>query len=542
MFDKVTAGTIRVLIGSTEKCGAGTNVQKRLVALHHLDAPYRPRDLIQRNGRGIRQGNMNKNIRIYTYATERTFDSYSYQILENKQRFISQVEKGDMTVREADDIDEATLSYAEIKAITSANPKIKRKMELDMEMARLRDLESRYKKELFALQDKVRKEFPEQIQRQELYLERVRKDVELVKEKYNPERFEISVNGTVYSDGAEDGKKNGGLALMDALFHNKTGTVVAEYCGFKISLNPIELIANERSITLSGAGQYKLDIGESASGNLTRLENFVKDFSEREERAVKRLETTKADFEIAKEQVNVPFEHKDKIMELNTELSELNAELDLNKREEVVIDDEESGEEPVTAETEDNYMALPPKRTEIKARTNKKKTMLTEKLYKTYKQVENKNPNAMVFAVKDGDYTCFDDTTEELMALSSLSPSYFKVGEKEVKTLTIDETLFKEFASAFVSAGLKIALFDEPEEEKTFIDESDRVAAMQVNILPDYTVSQEQMHEYGYTWDGMLPVRIRTARVLYGAGVELYRRSEERRVGKECRSRWSPYH
>ena len=532
LFDKVTAGTIRVLIGSTEKCGAGTNVQKRLVALHHLDAPYRPRDLIQRNGRGIRQGNTNKSIRIYTYATERTFDSYSYQILENKQRFISQVEKGDMTVREADDIDEATLSYAEIKAITSANPKIKRKMELDMEMARLRDLESRYKKELFALQDKVRKEFPEQIQRQELYLERVRKDVELVKEKYNPERFEISVNGTVYSDSAEDGKKNGGLALMDALFHNKTGTAVAEYCGFKISLNPIELLSNERSITLSGAGQYKMDISESASGNLTRLENFIKEFAAREERAVKRLESTKADFEVAKEQVKVPFEHKDKIMELNTELSELNAELDLNKREEVVIDDEESGEEPVTAETEDNYMALPPKRTEIKARTNKKKTMLTEKLYKTYKQVENKNPNAMVFAVKDGDYTCFDDTTEELTALSSLSPSYFKVGEKEVKTLTIDETLFKEFASAFVSAGLKIALFDEPEEEKTFIDESDKVAAMQVDILPDYTVSQEQMHEYGYTWDGMLPVRVRTARVLYGTGVELYRLGKDDTEGK----------
>ena len=532
LFDKVTAGTIRVLIGSTEKCGAGTNVQERLVAIHHLDAPYRPRDLIQRDGRGIRQGNRNKIIRIYTYAEERTFDSYSYQILETKQRFISQVEKGDMTVREADDIDEATLSYAEIKAITSANPKIKRKMELDMEMARLRDLESRYKKELFALQDKVRKEFPEQIQRQELYLERVRKDVELVKDKYNPERFEINVGGTVYADSVEDGKKNGGLALMDALFHNKTGTVVAEYCGFKISLNPIELLSNERSITLSGAGQYKMDIGESASGNLTRLENFIKEFAAREERAVKRLESTKADFEVAKEQVKVPFEHKDKIIELNTELSELNAELDLNKREEVVIDDEESGEEPVTVETEDNYMALPTKRTETKTRTNKKKTMLTENLYKTYKQTEEQNPGAMVFAVKNGDYTCFDDTTEELTALSSLSPSYFKVGEKEVKTLTIDETLFKEFASAFVSADLKIALFDEPEEEKTFIDESDRVAAMQVDILPDYTVSQEQMHEYGYTWDGMLPVRIRTARVLYGAGVELYRLGKDDTEGK----------
>ena len=167
---------------------------------------------------------------------------------------------------------------------------------------------------------------------------------------------------------------------------------------------------------------------------------------------------------------------------------------------------------------------LPPKR------TNKKKTM--EKLYKTYKQIETQNPGAMVFAVKNGDYTCFDDTTEELMALSSLSPSYFKAGEKEVKTLTIDETLFKEFASAFVSAGLKIALFDEPEEEKTFIDESDKVAAMQVDVLPDYTVSQEQMHEYGYTWDGMLPVRIRTARVLYGAGVELYRLGKDDTEGK----------
>lgn len=527
LFDKINAGAVRVLIGSTEKCGAGTNVQKRLVAIHHLDAPYRPRDLIQRNGRGIRQGNMNKGIRIYTYATERTFDSYSYQILENKQRFISQVEKGDMTVREAEDIDEATLSYAEIKAITSANPKIKRKMELDMEVARLRDLESRYKKELFALQDKVRKEFPEQIQRQELYLERVRKDIELIKVHYNPDRFEINVNGTVYSDGVEDGKKNGGLALMDALFHNKTGTVVAEYCGFKISLNPIELIANERSITLSGAGQYKLDIGESASGNLTRLENFIKDFSEREERAVKRLETTKADFEIAKEQVNVPFEHKDKIIELNTELSELNAELDLNKREEVVIDD--GDEDSETNETEEVYAALPKKQTKTR---KQKKIMLTKKLYRTYKQTEEKNPGAMVFAVKNGDYTCFDDTAEELTVLSSLSPSYFEAGEKEVKTLTIDETLFQEFAQAFMNAGLKIALFDEPEEEKTFIDESDKVAAMQVDILPDYTVSQEQMHEYGYTWDGMLPVRVRTARVLYGTGVELYRLGKDDTEGK----------
>lgn len=146
LFDKVNSGTIRVLIGSTEKCGAGTNVQKKLIALHHLDTPYRPSDMEQREGRIIRQGNTNKEVQIYTYVTERTFDSYSYQILENKQRFISQINKGDLTIREAEDIDETTLSYAEIKAITAANPKIKRKMEVDTEVSRLRLLEGQYKK------------------------------------------------------------------------------------------------------------------------------------------------------------------------------------------------------------------------------------------------------------------------------------------------------------------------------------------------------------------------------------------------------------
>ena len=523
LFDKVNAGTIRVLIGSTEKCGAGTNVQKRLVALHHLDAPYRPRDFTQRDGRGIRQGNMNKSVRIYTYATERTFDSYSYQILENKQRFISQIEKGDMTVREADDIDETTLSYAEIKAITSANPKIKRKMELDMEMARLRDLESRYKKDLYALQDKIRKEFPEQIQRQELYLERVRKDIELIRANYKPDTFEINVGGTVYSESVENGKKNGGLALMDALFHNKTDTVVAEYCGFKISLNPLELLTNERSITLSGAGQYRMDIGESASGNLTRLENFVKEFAEREERAVKRLEATKADFEVAKEQVTVPFEHKEKIILLNEELSELNAELDLNKRDEVVIDD---GEENEQAETGDNYTALPQTREQPTApakKIKKRRAKMTESLYRQYKQVENQNPESFVFSVKNGEYTCFDKTAEEIIVLSDMSPDYFKAENGEVKMLTISEKDFQDFANILTDAGFKISLFDEPEEEKAFIDETDKVAEMQVDLLPDYTVTGEQMHEYGYTWDGMLPVRVRTARVLYAAGVELHK-------------------
>ncbi len=213
LFDNVNGGKVRVLLGSTEKCGAGTNVQTRLVALHHLDTPYRPSDMQQREGRIVRQGNTNERVKIFTYVTERTFDSYSYQILENKQRFISQIDRGDLTVREAEDIDETTLTYAEIKAITAANPKIKRKMEVDTEVARLRVLEGQYKKNLYGLQDKLRKTFPEDIRRQEMLIERTRADIKVVEENYNPENFSINVNGVVYTD-----KKEGARALTVALY------------------------------------------------------------------------------------------------------------------------------------------------------------------------------------------------------------------------------------------------------------------------------------------------------------------------------------
>ncbi|MGN1372682.1 MAG: DUF3849 domain-containing protein [Candidatus Coproplasma sp.] len=346
LFDNVNDGKVRVLLGSTEKCGAGTNVQKRLVALHHLDTPYRPSDMEQREGRIVRQGNENERVKIFTYVTERTFDSYSYQILENKQRFISQINKGDLTVREAEDIDETTLSYAEIKAITAANPKIKRKMEVDTEVARLRVLEGQFKKNLYALQDKIRKTFPEDIRRQELFIERTRADMKVVEENYNPDNFVINVNGIVFTD-----RKEGSRALMDALYESKPETVVAEYAGFKISMNPMVFLAGERSITLSCNGQYSIDIGQSASGNLTRIENFLEDLPNREQRLVSRLEQLKLDYAVAQEEVKKPFEHAELLTSLLKEQTELNAELDLNKHEEVIIsDDKDEG---------DNYMALP---------------------------------------------------------------------------------------------------------------------------------------------------------------------------------------
>ncbi len=413
LFDKVNSGAIRILIGSTEKCGAGTNVQKRLVALHHLDTPYRPSDMEQREGRIIRQGNENKKVDIYTYVTERTFDSYSYQILENKQRFIGQINKGDLTVRVADDIDETTWSYAQIKAITAANPKIQRKMEVDAEISRLRVLEGQYKKQLFELQDKIRKDFPEEIRKQELLLERVMLDLAQINSSKpdTPDAFEISVNGTVYTD-----RKEGGKALTEALFGSKPEKAVAEYCGFKISMNPITSFTDGRDVTLAANGQYTMGISDSASGNLTRLDNFIEDFPKRKERLENKLKQLKDDLAIAQEQVQKPFEQKSELLKLLNEQAELDAELNLDKKDDVIVGDD--------GEDDGNYRALPTQR---------------------------------------------------------------KVQEDDI------------------------------------IDKEDKVAMMQSDVLPDYSVYTEDMHDYGYTWDGMLPMRKSAAQRAFNSGIQVYR-------------------
>ena len=336
LFDRVNDGDVRVLIGSTAKCGAGTNVQQRLVALHHLDTPYRPADMEQREGRIVRQGNTNEQVKIFTYVTERTFDSYSYQILENKQRFISQINRGDLTVREAEDIDETTLSYAEIKAITAANPKIKRKMEVDAEVSRLRLLEGRYKKNLYELQDKIRKDYPERIRLQEQGVERIHADLKMLDGvERGGNHFSISVNGVTYTD-----RKDGGRALTQALYASTPMTFVAEYCGFKICMKPIGLLLpGDREITLSAEGNYTIPIGESPSGNLIRIDNFIQDFADRAKRMENRLRELHAEFEAAQEQVLQPFEHTARLSALLAEQSQLNAELDLNRHEEIIVDD-----------------------------------------------------------------------------------------------------------------------------------------------------------------------------------------------------------
>ncbi|MBQ3219330.1 MAG: DEAD/DEAH box helicase family protein [Clostridia bacterium] len=513
LFDKVNSGSVRILIGSTEKCGAGTNVQERLVALHHLDTPYRPSDMEQRNGRGIRQGNINKNIRIYTYVKERTFDSYSYQILENKQRFISQIDRGDLTVREADDIDETTLSYAEIKAITSANPKIKRKMEVDSEIQRLRVLESQYRKSLYSIQDKVRKYYPEEIQRQTSYLERLRKDIETVKEKFNPDEFKINVLGTEFTD-----KKLGGQALLNALHSYKTDTIVAEYAGLKISLNPLVLLDAERSVSLIGSGRYSMSIGDSATGLLTRLDNFMTDFPLREEKTVTKLEQLKKDLEVAKEQEKKPFEHAEKLAELLKEQAELNAELDLNRKEEVVISEENDEEEVASKMVESETKGF----RQSKAKPRKILTKAQENMYNI--QLE-KAPDSYVFIKNGSYYDIYGEKAKELA--EKYSKETIEENGKTVVSFDFDEldTVIREV----VDGGSQARIIETPslEKEVEFIQEEDRIAQMQVPILPCYSVTQEFMHEKGYTWDGMLPLTRKTARTLNRMGLQIFKLNED---------------
>lgn len=589
LFDKMNEGKIRILIGSTEKCGAGTNVQKRLAALHHLDAPYRPRDLQQRDGRGIRQGNTNEEVKIFTYVTKRTLDSYCYQILENKQRFISQIENGSVTAREAEDIDETTLSYAEIKAITAANPKIKRKMELETELTRLRVLEGQYKKNLYALQDKTIKDLPTQIRTQEQLLKYAQEDEEHMRGKYNPDVFSINVLGKVYTD-----KKEGAAALVEALRSNKYDTPVAEYGGFRISLNPPTAFTDTRSVALTHHGSYGMEISGSELGLITRLDNFMRDFPERKGRYSAKLEQLKRDLAVAEEELKKPFEHKGKIEEITKELSEINAELDLNKREEVVIDTEEE-----TDDEEVNYMALPEHGQE-KEQTPEKRShrRMTEKLYALYAEQKAKMPDAVIF-LKNGDFyetvggeakiaadtygaatyekelgdekrivamltyenldamvkdlsdenrrfkivepekeigrdTDFLETEKEARAIAENEEEpkieaeeedkvYYSVvpEDKKYSLYMIDDScrvnpVGELYATADEAREAAQTFGDEPQEwerVEVSLDELQEYASnmgaeakIQVPILPDYFITQEEMHEYGYLWNGVLPL------------------------------------
>ncbi len=349
LFDNVRAGSIRILLGSTEKMGAGTNVQNKIVALHHLDTPYRPRDLEQREGRGIRQGNENPEIDIFTYVTERTFDAYMYQILENKQRFISQINRGELTVREAQDIDETALTYAEIKAITSANPLIKRKHEVELAIGDMQVLERQYRFNRYGLQDKVVRELPQAIEKNSKRIEEIEKDIAL-RNGSTGENFVIMIGGKPYTEKKDAAELLHKLLLSSA----NVDKVVAVYQGFQIIPNQLVMLDN-RTASVRGNGDHRLDVSNSAIGTLTRIDNLMERFEENLKSANERLQTCVAETEAANAELSKPFEHAEKLTELTLELEKINAELNLDKTEvEAVIDDtkfqnevkdEESGDE-----------------------------------------------------------------------------------------------------------------------------------------------------------------------------------------------------
>lgn len=349
LFDEVRNGYVRVIIGSTEKCGAGTNIQDKLIALHHLDTPYRPSDLQQREGRIVRQGNSNEEVFIYTYVTERTFDSYSYQILENKQKFIAQIDNGDLTIREASDIDETTLSYAEIKAITTANPKIKQKMELEQEISRLRTLEGQYRSNKYALQDKISKELPQRINITENNIKNITNDIELRNNNKYAE-FTMKLGNKIFDERAKAGD-----LLVNAVNSNKyNDKVIGNICGFDIVPLPMNFMVSNRQVQLIGQGKYTVEISPSGVGSITRLENFISSLDERLESNKTINADLKKQLESAKIEVEKPFEYAEQIEQMSKELAELDAELDLNKKETLVLDDEELQKEqaPVVIEEE----------------------------------------------------------------------------------------------------------------------------------------------------------------------------------------------
>ena len=340
LFGKVRSGQIRVLIGSTAKMGAGTNVQQRLIALHHLDCPWRPADLQQREGRIIRQGNQNPEVEIYTYVTEATFDSYLYQMVENKQKFIGQIMTSKSPVRSAEDIDETALSYAEIKALCTGNPLIKERMDLDIDVQRLRLLKSSYLSQKYALEDKIAKYLPQEIRQYEQRIEGYGTDAAYLVAHTCPDADGFSpmtIEGKTYTS-----KKAAGSAILEAC-HAMTSPdpiPLGEYRGFAIVLC-FDSISREYRLTLSHKMSYTVSLGGDLHGNITRMDNALAGIEAQQAASAELLANAKAQLAAAQEQVSRPFPQEDELRIKSARLDELNIALNLDKRDNENLDDAE---------------------------------------------------------------------------------------------------------------------------------------------------------------------------------------------------------
>ena len=343
LFSKVRSGDVRVLLGSTAKMGAGTNVQSRLVAVHHLDVGWKPSDMTQRNGRIIRQGNMNKEVKVFNYVTEGTFDSYLFQTLENKQRFISQIMTSKSPVRSCDDVDEQALSYAEIKALCAGNLLIKEKMDLDVQVAKLKVLKADHQSQKFRLEDKLLTKFPADIQETNAHIAGLKADAQLA--AAHPQGKE-EFCGMVIKGVAYDEKKTAGerLVLACSELPNAEEKVIGNYRGFELSLR-FDAFRTEYQALLKGQRKYTVPLGNDPLGNIIRLDNSLNSFPERITAAENELTTLHQQQAAAQVEVEKPFPQEEELAEKSARLAELNAQLDVDEKSHDPEQDEEEQED-----------------------------------------------------------------------------------------------------------------------------------------------------------------------------------------------------
>ena len=355
LFSKVRSGQVRVLLGSTAKMGAGTNVQTLLVAVHHLDVGWRPSDMTQRNGRIIRQGNQNKQVYVYNYVTESTFDAYLYQTLENKQKFISQIMTSKSPMRSCDDIDEQALSYAEIKALCAGDPRIREKMDLDVQVAKLKVLRGDFQNQKYRLEDKLLKTFPEEIQKQKTRIAALQQDSQIAAtHPQDKENFcGMTIKGMVYDDKKAAGER---LLLARQEMPNADMMLLGTYRGFELNIR-FDSFKNEHQAVLRAELSYPVSLGDDARGNITRLDNAIDNFADRiadAENALQNLEQQKqaAEVEVAK-----PFAQEEELAEKSARLAELNALLNIDRDRSSSQDAPEETEETETPAARPSVLA-----------------------------------------------------------------------------------------------------------------------------------------------------------------------------------------
>ena len=355
LFAKVRSGQVRFLLGSTAKMGAGTNVQDRLIALHHLDVPWRPSDIEQQEGRILRQGNMNDKVKIIRYVTEGTFDSYSWQLIENKQKFIGQIMTSKSPVRSCEDIDEAALSYAEVKALATGNPYIKEKMDLDIQVSKLKLLKANHTSQRYRLEDNIAKHYPMQITALKERLEGYRTDIQTyaAHKPVDKDAFSMKIGNRTYTD-----KKEAGAALIDMCRSAKQpnmAVTIGEFQGFKMSVS-FDSFFSKFTISLKGSLSHEVEIGADPLGNLQRLSNALEGMTGKMADVEQKLSNVEHQLETAKVEVTKPFAQEQELAEKLERLAELNALLNMDEKGDNALDmgddepDDENGEQSAQAQ------------------------------------------------------------------------------------------------------------------------------------------------------------------------------------------------